>query len=54
MKQIAQRDIPLAVQTAGHHRAVAENGNLLAQSVAELYVGFRRLRIGPVKLLGML
>lgn len=34
-KQIAQWDISLVVQTAGHYRAVAENPDLIPQAVAE-------------------
>ena len=47
--QVSQRQPPLAVQTAGNHRAVAQHGDLTPQAVAELRAAVRSRRIRPVK-----
>ena len=44
-QQVSQCQPPLAVQTAGHHRAVAQHGDLLPQPVAEL--GLRPAAVLP-------
>ena len=47
--QVSQCQPPLAVQTAGNHRAVAQHGDLTPQAVAELRAAVRSRRIRPVK-----
>ena len=53
--QVSQRQPPLAVQTAGNHRAVAQHGDLLAQTVAVFRVRPRVLRVArPAEALRLL
>ena len=48
-EEIPQRQLTLAVETAGDDRPVAEDGQLPPQPVAELHAPQRRARCGPVE-----
>ena len=53
-KKIAKRKRPLGIKTAGYHRAVRKDTDLVTQTVAES-VGIRRTfgrgKVGPIKTL---
>ena len=50
MEEVPQRDIPLVVEAARHHRTVAEHRQLVPQAIAEAVLApVAGFRIGPVE-----